>query len=249
MRHSPLTNALLDLAKDGKTPEEAAARTGTSVRNARRIYSMFGKYYESPSFLKQEARKARPPGKRAERGPWAIAGVLDQLTALWKDGISSGLIAARLSDMTRLKITRNAVIGKIERTGLADKYPHPNNWKARAKAGKSLPNTPKTKRIGLPKWERKRLEIVPRHVSVAEPKPTPYVIRTDIPPVIPRKQLIDLADDECRFPVGDVGEPGFGFCAQSPRIPGKPYCETCCQRAYNGIPVRARDRVKEFEPA
>ncbi len=44
-------------------------------------------------------------------------------------------------------------------------------------------------------------------------------------------QLEDLGPNMCRWPHGDPGDPDFQFCGK-PIVPGKPYCEEHCQRAY-----------------
>jgi hypothetical protein len=43
--------------------------------------------------------------------------------------------------------------------------------------------------------------------------------------------LLDLTEDTCRWPVGDVGEPGFFFCGQPP-LQGAPYCGLHCGKAF-----------------
>jgi GcrA cell cycle regulator len=46
---------------------------------------------------------------------------------------------------------------------------------------------------------------------------------------------------QCRWPIGDPGEPGFHFC-DAQAVPGKPYCAEHYARAY--IPNRPRDRSR-----
>jgi GcrA cell cycle regulator len=45
--------------------------------------------------------------------------------------------------------------------------------------------------------------------------------------------------DGCRWPIGEVGKPGFHFCCVPAVIPGKPYCAEHCAKAY---------RPKEEQP-
>jgi GcrA cell cycle regulator len=56
----------------------------------------------------------------------------------------------------------------------------------------------------------------PREVSVAPPK---------------MLNLLELGNRTCRWPYGDPGEPGFGFCGHR-TVSGKPYC-----RAHQSIAV------------
>lgn len=47
----------------------------------------------------------------------------------------------------------------------------------------------------------------------------------DPPPSdVPRVSLLDLKPNGCRYPLGDVGQPDFGFCGE-PQFAGSSYCE------------------------
>src|SRR5690606_14401073 len=75
--------------------------------------------------------------------------------------------------------------------------------------------------------------------------PLPKAPATDIA----RKQLLDLEKHDCRWPVGEPGEPGFGFCAAE-RVPGSPYCAEHLQRATVPLPVKEAPepaKVRELE--
>jgi hypothetical protein len=56
--------------------------------------------------------------------------------------------------------------------------------------------------------------------------------------------LLELTEDTCRWPVGDVGEPGFFFCGQPP-LKGAPYCGPHCRKAF--LPLDAQP-MSEFAP-
>lgn len=194
-------------------------------------------------------------------GPWKNEALVVALKTLWASGYSASIIADRLSGILRKKISRNAVIGKAYRMGLIASFKGGSGSQSwRAKNGLSA------KHMGGKPGRRNKLNVLTETApgrreflgeKIRKPlaiEQEPYVVRTDIPHPVARKQLADLADDECRFPVGHLGEPDFGFCAQSPRVMGKPYCETCCQRAYQTVnPDRkkapAPASVPEFEPA
>lgn len=62
-------------------------------------------------------------------------------------------------------------------------------------------------------------------------------------PEAQRRQLVELNDETCKWPVGTVGEPDFFFCGartasrhgdlgQRVRLP---YCPQHCRRAYTGV--------------
>ncbi len=107
--------------------------------------------------------------------------------------------------------TRNSVIGKMFRLGLATQR------KDRVTIEQSR---------GGRQTARKTEAKAPVKAPPSVPPP-----RSDLPPVVARITFAELDRDTCRFPVGDPGQPGFGFCGQTP-VPGKAYCLTCCQRAF-----------------
>lgn len=138
-------------------------------------------------------------------------------------GLSASDIAHLLTHKFGKAVSRAAVIGKWFRLGL--------DIAATRGAATRTPRTPRT-----PRRER----------ALPPLRPEPYAIRAGLPPAVATKRFADLEPDDCRWPVGNPGEPTFGFCA-SPRIPGLPYCETCCRRAYLGAPPRtmAQDAVAQ----
>jgi len=50
------------------------------------------------------------------------------------------------------------------------------------------------------------------------------------PPVHERKTLLELGDEDCRYPLGHVGLADFGFCGR-PKHTG-PYCEAHARRCF-----------------
>lgn len=62
-------------------------------------------------------------------------------------------------------------------------------------------------------------------------------------PVALRKPLEELERGDCHWPNGMPGEPGFHYCSK-PSVPGKPYCEAHCRRAFMPAVVKRR-RVAE----
>lgn len=128
---------------------------------------------------------------------------IDKLIELRAERLSSSLIAIELGT------TRNAVIGKANRLGLCRSF------------GKA----------GQPK-KRRAYPIRSRRISLArifrEPPP---MIDDALIPAEQRKTMMELHEDDCRWPVGEVGDPGFFFCG-GPVETGQPYCAGHCARAY-----------------
>ena len=129
---------------------------------------------------------------------------LEEFKTLWADpNLSATMISRRMCHKFGPSFTRNAILGKRHRMGLAQ----------RAK-----------KSDGAVKFKRKGAER-PRAMFY-RPKPKiamPRIIRDDQIPRSQRKSIWDLAPCDCRWPVGEVGEPGFFFCG-APAMDWSPYC-------------------------
>lgn len=50
------------------------------------------------------------------------------------------------------------------------------------------------------------------------------------------RPLLSLGRHDCRWPVGDPKDRGFGFCAR-PQEPGRPYCLRHCRTAWPTVYV------------
>jgi GcrA cell cycle regulator len=143
--------------------------------------------------------------------------------ALYAGGMSDSQIACLIGG-----VTRNAVIGKRNRKGillgvdpaLAQRPQLRNDNKQRA----GQPRPPRQPRIVMPR------------VKADEPLPPP-IVDLEIP-LPQRRQLADLADNCCRWPVGEPGQADFFFCgAVAKRKPGSetfhPYCASHLRRAHS----------------
>ena len=132
------------------------------------------------------------------------------LKALWADGYSCSLIAAELGG----EITRNAVIGKVNRLGLP-----------RRKEGHSA-------RLPASGGKRKK---TPERPS---PPPTHEITDQEIP-IRQRRKLMQLTNKTCHWPVGDPDKPGFFFCGA--KIRRNAYCVRHARLAYQPT-IRHRQR-------
>ncbi|GEC14265.1 GcrA family cell cycle regulator [Nitrobacter winogradskyi] len=127
------------------------------------------------------------------------------LTSLWNAGISASECASLLGS-----VTRNAVISKVTRAGLAAPgrvHPKPCNGHAACPREKPA----RTSRARTPGPAPKRDEPLP-------PKIDDFAI-----PASQRRSLVQLTADCCHWPVGDPLEPDFFFCG-APARQGGPYC-------------------------
>lgn len=137
----------------------------------------------------------------------AVAALKDH----WADGLSASACAEKLGDEFGIRVSRSAVLGKINRLGLSK--PH----EMRQHAFAPLPRVPKT-----PKQPRKTVDRIIRGGQgsamriVSTPDFSEDVARRELSPdqipLAQRKQLLDLGPDDCRWPYGDPGESNFFFC-------------------------------------
>jgi GcrA cell cycle regulator len=134
------------------------------------------------------------------------------LRQLWLQGASASEIAKTLGG-----VTRNAVIGKVHRLGLA---------------GRAAPSTPR--RTRPPRSAPRPM----RRAGPAKPPPPPATpaVRTARQPAASVEAVARVFDTcalsarICRWPVGDPRQAGFGYCGAP--VAGKgPYCQPHHQAA------------------
>lgn len=133
---------------------------------------------------------------------------VDQLRSLWTEGLSASQIARVLGG-----VTRNAVIGKVHRLGLA---------------GRASPA--RSEHLRLPMAPKAPLRVRPTVLPVVEEAP---VILDDGS----FATVLTINDRMCRWPIGDPSENEFHFCGRKPKN-GSPYCEAHARKAYQ--PQQAR---------
>lgn len=134
---------------------------------------------------------------------------------LWIEGYSANQIAKRLGG-----ISRNAVIGKINRAGLQ-----------RSAGALRATCAPSSTRAAAA-----RRAAAPRKATFASEPPTPSIIRAPTPiredePSRTRVALVDLNASMCRWPIGDPATPDFHFCGGKRLEPGS-YCAGHALKAY-----------------
>jgi GcrA cell cycle regulator len=136
---------------------------------------------------------------------------VEQLKSLWTEGLSASQIARVLGG-----VTRNAVIGKVHRLGLA---------------GRASPS----------RVERPRMPMVPK-ISMRAHQPEPPVVEED--PITMDDgnfvTVLTISNSMCRWPIGDPSETEFHFCGHKPKT-GSPYCEAHARKAYQPQQLR-RDK-------
>jgi GcrA cell cycle regulator len=135
---------------------------------------------------------------------------VEVLTKLWKQGLSATQIAARLDG----NFSRNAVIGKVHRLGLAGRNPRQAR---RYPEKRKSPSLFRPTRLQLPVKKVSRPPLVP----AKELRAMLFAADASLPDAL-RIGVLDLTDDMCRWPKGDPKEGSLHFCAKG-RETG-PYC-------------------------
>ena len=173
------------------------------------------------------------------------------LRHMWLEGRSASQISAALGS----GLTRNAVIGKVHRLGLA----------GRVKPG-AEPNDP----LGAPQ----RAQAAPRRAAASaasheasptlmastpmtqgatalamecEPQAQLQIARAEEEIVVPmslRVTIVDLKEAMCKWPLGDPTSADFRYCGSATTGAG-PYCQHHAKLAYQPAQDRRRDRDRE----
>jgi GcrA cell cycle regulator len=156
---------------------------------------------------------------------------VELLKKLWADGLSASQIAGQLGG-----VTRNAVIGKVHRLSLS----------GRVKPASSTPR-PRKPRPSAPHRPSARTFIAGNTALKAHALPAPRRLPAAIPaedvvvPISLNRSLMDLNDSMCKWPIGDPGVDGFGFCGHK-NFNSLPYCEYHSRLAYQPVNDRRRER-------
>jgi GcrA cell cycle regulator len=164
--------------------------------------------------------------------------IVEQLKQHWIDGKSASQIASLLGN----GVTRNAVIGKVHRLGLAGRAKTPSA------------SVPRPRRVALPPAHRiiagPRLgSSAPRILRGATalalaPQTLPELEQPDfesvVVPMSLRVTIVELKESMCRWPLGDPATSEFRYCG-SPTASG-PYCTYHGGLAYQPAQDRRRDR-------
>jgi GcrA cell cycle regulator len=160
-------------------------------------------------------------GKRGLHMGWTDERVA-LLRKLWTEGLSASQIAKQLGG-----VTRNAVIGKVHRLGLA---------------GRATPSRPAKRPV---RNARPRV-IGPMAPRLRPASSLPLVVIPDLEPIKfedgKTATVLSLNESMCKFPIGDPTDVNFAFCGRG-SVTG-PYCADHARLAYQPSQAKKR-RVSE----
>lgn len=149
-----------------------------------------------------------------DKGPWTPTRIAD-LKRWWAEGLSAHLIAEKFNHV----MSRNSVIAKVHRLGLARRRPS---------------GAPKSRKI---RSDRKRIH---KPAAQAEPdmrkalKSAAINFHSGKPYKAPRKLDYRTAPEEdrpCQWPIGEPQDRDFHFCGAN-AVESRPYCREHCSMAY-----------------
>lgn len=180
---------------------------------------------DRPNAARSKPAQAGVPDKRQAATPtprsatrsatWPPARV-EQLKSL----ISAGYSCRQIAD--EIGVTRNAVIGKVNRLGLS----RPKDLLPRGRAESERKRAP---------W---RPKIVSQHPLLLRLSPEPVPLPENISIFNGRGcSLLELTAEKCRWPINEPGAENFCFCGNPP-LDGFPYCAGHARIAYKSAARR-----------
>lgn len=166
---------------------------------------------------------------------------VELLGKLWLEGRSASQIAAELG----MGVTRNAVIGKVHRLGLAGrpKSATPVVGAARGKlkvAARSPEADTTDAKVDVD------IVVMPLPEESAEIVPLRQPVSEVLLPISERVTIMELRESSCRWPMGDPMKADFRFCGARTGGANGPYCTAHARLAFQPAPERRRDRVERF---
>jgi GcrA cell cycle regulator len=168
--------------------------------------------------------------------------IVEQLKQHWIDGKSASQIAGLLGN----GVTRNAVIGKVHRLGLAGRAKTPSTVASRPRRMAAPP--PPAHRSAGPRLTSAPPRIMRGATALAYAPQTLSELETQeefesvVVPMSLRVTIIELKESMCRWPLGDPANSEFRYCG-SPTASG-PYCGYHGGLAYQPPQDRRRDRSR-----
>ncbi|AWB19883.1 GcrA cell cycle regulator [Methylobacterium currus] len=164
----------------------------------------------------------------ADAGPSWTKERVELLKRLWSDGRSASQIAAEIGG-----VSRNAVIGKVHRLGLAGRVLKSNG------AAPAVGRRPRSEAESAPVAETPSV-LAPAPPALALVQAAPPCTEVALPESA-RVTIMELREFMCRWPMGDPSTPDFRFCGDR-AITGLPYCTHHSRIAYQPAAERKRDR-------
>jgi GcrA cell cycle regulator len=163
---------------------------------------------------------------------------VELLRQLWLDGRSASQISAQLGH----GVTRNAVIGKVHRLGLAGRAKAPTSAASPPRAASAPRMSPRPATSSARTAVRGATALALATEPALDTRPV-FQEEDVVIPMSLRVSIIDLKEAMCRWPLGDPTSADFRYCG-SPAASG-PYCAHHGKLAYQPVQDRRRERERE----
>ena len=195
---------------------------------------------------------------------WDDPAVSERMVEMYQAGVPTPLIARTLNGEFGTRMTRNAVIGRARRLGIAFVKPScPTTGVTlpqamRGPGRKPVAVRPAPKPRPPPKAPPpKPAPPASRYANVIAMTPAvgPHHTRDPLPAYIPpvrisegpgKRTVETIKARECKWPIGDPQEPSFSLCGA--RSDGGSYCTHHAAVAYQPIPTRRHRASAEPSP-
>jgi GcrA cell cycle regulator len=166
----------------------------------------------------------------------------------WADGYTCSQIANRLS-RSGDDLTRNAVIGKARRLGLPARIQTRRHSTRRSERPPAAWFVNRREANSRGQAGRTRNKIDREFAPLPQLRLNPRILHSQPPPdmaepFIPldqRKGVLELGNNDCRWPIGDPQNADFHFCGHA-KHPDFVYCELHARKAY-APPQAMRERA------
>jgi len=174
--------------------------------------------------------------------PWTEERV-ERLKKFLDDGLTASQIAKELGD-----VTRNAVIGKIHRLGLANRPDEPDDMSKTPQEGAEASdggsgegsNNGSAAPANEGSAPADQPPPPPPQLSASEIRARALENIREVEMRARKLDLLELTERTCKWPIGDPATDDFWFCGLAAK-PGKPYCEAHAAVAFQP-PNSRRDR-------
>jgi len=201
--------------------------------------------------------------KRGQEMSWTDERV-ELLSRLWLEGRSASQISAVLGG----GLTRNAVIGKVHRLGLAGRVKSPNAATdgVGARGGRSdiselAASAPRrvaprpvaaaashsaTSLVATARAVQGNTALALAEATLEAVKPM-RALEEVVVPLSLRVTIVELRESMCKWPLGDPSSQDFRYCG-SPAHAATPYCQYHGKLAYQPAQDRRRERERDRRP-
>jgi GcrA cell cycle regulator len=158
---------------------------------------------------------------------------VETMRRLWPTH-SAAEIARAIGDVHGIPVTRNAVIGKGLRAGMAAKRP-PASPDGRASTGR------RKLQFNSNDISRLQVKVTGGDPGFKERKPT----ADEQIPIYQRRTLMELTAHTCRWPLWTAGQTDRFFCGAEP-VDGLPYCANHMRAAIQPPEKRRRPTLGQY---